>query len=321
MTEALHISLAPLQGFTDFPFRKTIAQHASGIDVAYSPFIATNENPEIAPSRLKDVWPDNKPQLPVIPQVLTHSPKAFIRMADALWQLGYSVINWNLGCPFPVVVKKQKGSGLLPHPERIDGILNEVIPAIRNTLSIKCRLGWDSPKQIMDLVPVFNRYPLHEVIIHPRLGTQKYSGKLDLNTFAKAATSIQAPVVFNGDISNLDGWNHIHTLFPEQSRFMIGRGLIQNPFLAEEIRMNKELNNKVTRFQKFHTTLFEEYDHVLWGPTHIVDRMKGFWSFFSLSFENGHKVFKQIKKCHDKSRYLKIVQTFFDSSPTWKEES
>jgi len=151
--------MAPMRGFTDSIYRNTFNTFFGGFDVAVAPFISTLNTKKIKHSYLKDLLPENNSSIPVVPQLLSKSPDDFIVFANRLSDMGYATINWNLGCPFPMVAKKKRGSGLLPHPDRIDSFLEKTIPSIPNRLSIKARLGRESAEEIVRLMPVFNRYP------------------------------------------------------------------------------------------------------------------------------------------------------------------
>ena len=177
--------LAPLRGFTEFIYRNAFVRHFGGFDLAVAPFIPTMTAARFKKAHLTDVLPENNQAMPVIPQIIGNKPEDFIPLAKRLSDLGYDTVNWNLGCPFPMVAKKQRGSGLLPHPQKIEAFLEATLPAIPNRLSVKVRLGRKKTDEILALLPIFNRYPLDEVIVHPRTGKQMYGGEPNLDMFEK----------------------------------------------------------------------------------------------------------------------------------------
>ncbi len=314
----IRLYMAPLRGFTDSIYRNTFNIFFGGFDVAVAPFISTTSTKKIKRSRLKDVLPKNNSSIKVIPQLLSKSADDFIVFADRLFDLGYEEVNWNLGCPFPMVAKKKRGSGLLPHPDMIDSFLEKTIPSIPNKLSVKTRLGRESADEIVKLMPIFNQYPLKEIIIHPRTGIQMYMGEPDLEMFEKCLPLADHPLVYNGDITDLDTFIALSGRFKTIDSWMIGRGALANPFLPSIIRNGVDIYpNKVDKIKEFHDMLFEQYDQVLSGPSHIVDRMKGFWGYFSRSFENGRVVLKKIHKTRKKGHYLDTVARFFDTDAVW----
>ena len=201
-----------------------------------APFISSVQARTIKPSYLKDILPENNPAMPVIPQVLSNNADDFLFLANKIFDLGFTEINWNLGCPSPTVVNKKRGSGLLPFPDMIEQFLDHVIPRLQARLSIKLRLGRHHTQETDALWPIFNQYPLTELILHPRLGVQLYAGSVDLDSFASALPRIKHPVVYNGDIKTVADFIKLRQRFPGINSWMIGRGLLANPFLAAAIR-------------------------------------------------------------------------------------
>ncbi len=311
--------LAPLRGFTDYIYRNTFARHFDGFDNAVTPFIPTLKTIRAKPSHLKDVLPENNLAIPVVPQIIGNNHENFIPLARQLAGLGYDTVNWNLGCPFPMVAKKQRGSGLLPYPDRIDHFLEKTVPAIPNRLSVKIRLGRKTPDEVFKLLPVLNRYPLKEIIIHPRTGVQMYSGEPDLDTFEQCLEATHHRIMYNGDINNLATFKRLAGRFEEIKHWMIGRGAIINPFLPAIIKAGKDdFTNRVERFRCFYEDLFGEYQSVFFGPGHLLERMKGFWFYFSQAFEDGRKIRKKVHRTLKLDRYMDIVERFFDENAKWK---
>lgn len=306
------IILAPLQGFTDMTFRNVYSDHFKGVDEAVAPFISTMGQQRLKPSRIKDVLPENNRKMPVVPQILSNVAKDFIFLARHLYDIGYSRVNWNLGCPHSKIAKKKRGSGLLPHPEMIDSILSGIIPAIPNTLSVKVRLGRKSKIEINELIPVFNRHNLDEIILHPRTGIQMYEGTSDHDAFGSALEQSRHPFTYNGDIRDLESFDIVQKKFETIRRFMIGRGILSNPFLPEQIKKHNEKSDFYIRLKDFHTDLFDHYRAVLSGPGHLTGRMKGFWKYLGPSFRHDKKHLKQIFKAQTTDTYLAAVDRFFD---------
>ena len=317
MTPILY--LAPLRGFTNAVFRNVFSQFFDGVDLAVSPFISTTDSRRVRDCHVRDVLPENNRSMPVIPQIIGNDPEAFIRMARHLADLGYTGVNWNLGCPFPMVARKQRGSGMLPYPDRIDAFLDRVLPQVPCGISIKARLGRYSNEEIFRLIPVFNRYPLTEVIIHPRTGVQMYDGRPDIDAFGRCLGQLRHPVVYNGDIRRLADVAALSERFPAVHGWMIGRGVLINPFLPALIKANRDgFPEKIDRFRKFHDALFAAYRDVFSGPGHLVERMKGFWGYFSLAFEDARKLLKQIRKIRLPEAYMDRVSRFFDTEAVWR---
>ncbi len=313
--DQITIILAPLQGFTDVTYRNVYSDHFSGLNEAVAPFISTMGQKRLKPSRIKDVNPENNQKLFVVPQILGNNAKDFIFLADHLYAMGHKRINWNLGCPHSKIAKKKRGSGLLMYPEIIDAFLDEVLPKLSNTLSVKIRLGRKSKDEITKLLPVLDQYPLDEIILHPRTGEQMYTGTSDHKAFAKALENSRHPFTYNGDITNVASFNIVQKRFPDIQRFMIGRGILSNPFLAEQIKGIPSNKNKLTRLEDFHDALFQGYQSIFSGPGHLTGRMKGFWNYIGPSFDDSRKPLKNILKSTSLIQYQDRVRLFFEANP------
>jgi tRNA-dihydrouridine synthase len=310
--------LAPLRGYSDAVFRNAFCRHLSGFHRAVAPFVPTVSGPRVRPGLLADLLPDNNRLLSVTPQIIGKNAEDFLLVARALADLGYDQVNWNLGCPFPMVMKKGRGCGLLPHPEKIDAFLERVHAADRIRISVKVRLGRIDPDEIFDVLPVLNRYPLSEIILHPRTAAQMYGGRPDWVRFSAAAAESAHPVVYNGDINTVGDFCRASRRFPGIDRWMIGRGVLVDPFLPSAIGgAPPPENERLERFRAFHDDLVEGYRRRLSGPGHLLDRMKGFWKYIGIGFEGGRRAAKQIHRCKGIQRYNELVEAFFDAGPTW----
>lgn len=313
-----HLILAPLRGFTDRVFRNAFQHHFQGIEEAVAPFVTSIKGQRIKPSHLKDLMPADNRAMPIVPQILSNNPDEFICLANTLVDLGYREINWNLGCPFPMVAKKMRGSGLLPHPDMIDRILDQTFRGLCGGLSIKTRLGRFSGDEMKRLIPVFNRYPLTRVIVHPRTGVQMYTGNVDLKAFQECLTRLSHPVIFNGDINDPAKFQFLQSRFPTVSGWMLGRGVLTNPFLPEMIQSKaRPIHSRNIRFEKFHDDLMAGYSHLFSGPGHVLDRMKGFWRYFAADFPDGRQIMKKIRKADSLGRYRHVVAGVVDGQDRW----
>ncbi len=316
--KAFQLCLAPLKGVTDVLFRNTYAEFFNGIDWAVAPFLSTPRGPCIKPSFLKDVLPENNRGMPVIPQVMSKRAENFLPLAMVLIDLGYDRVNWNLGCPYPMVAKKGRGSGLLPDPEAIERFLAATCAVMPGQLSIKMRLGRYRVDEIFELIPILNRYPIKEIIIHPRTGVQMYEGTPDLEVFERCLSICQHPVIYNGDIVNRQVFEQLRSRFPEITTWMIGRAAVADPFFCDGLKgRHWAASQKNEIFRAFHDALYARYSERLCGPSHLLNRMKAMWAYFEKSFEQGAKVRKQINKSQKIHRYEQIVNDFFDSGPIW----
>jgi len=306
--------MAPMKGFTDHLFRKIFADHFGGFDLAVAPFISSKRDNKFKRKYVKDVLPENNTRLPVVPQILSKTAEDFAALANYLYDLGYETANWNLGCPYPMVAKKRRGAGMLPHTEMIQAFLDQAIPLLKGTISIKIRLGWRSADDVFRLIPILNRYPLEELIIHPRTGIQRYDGAVDLEAFEQSVSMINHPVVYNGDIKTFEDFTRLSRRFGNVNRWMIGRWCLANPFLPLTIKTGKDdIPDKIEKMKQFHQGLFEAYSLALEGPSHLLNKMKGLWRYFSLPFIDCNKSIKKIRKSRRPDQYLAQVNLFFET--------
>ncbi|HAR62849.1 MAG: tRNA-dihydrouridine synthase family protein [Candidatus Margulisiibacteriota bacterium] len=306
--------LAPIQGITESLFRNIFPKYFKGFDLAIAPFIATSHSNKLRGVVARELDPKNNYGIKTIPQILSKNAQDFISLANSLSELGYDVINWNLGCPFPVVVKKGKGSGMLPHPDQIDSFLEKVIPDIKSKISVKLRLGLYSSEEILQIIPILNRYPLHEIIIHPRTGKQMYKGVVDLDAFETCLALSKHSVVYNGDIDSSSTFQKFSGRFNTVNKWMLGRGALANPFLPEEIQTKTihTNNEKLEILCNFHNELFDGYSKILSGPAHLTDKMKEIWSFLGNCFEDSKTIQQKIYRIHTTQKYKELINQLFN---------
>ncbi len=303
--------LAPMRGITTMHYRKAFARHFQGLNAEMAPFIPTVNAGKINPKLLRDVLPENNSGLPLIPQLIGNQAADFVNMAKALHNLGYEEVNWNLGCPHKPVRKKQRGSGLLPHPERINALLETICAESPCKISVKIRLGVSDKSELMNLIPILNRHPLSEVIVHPRTAEQMYDGTVDLDAFAEAYAEIEHPVCYNGDITDLAFFQGLEPYCTRVHKFMIGRGLLANPFLCEVIQSGNPITeNAIKRLGAFHDEVLANYQTVIDGDVPMLGKMKEFWTYQATHLSNGRKMFKKLKKTERLATYKAIVSEF-----------
>jgi tRNA-dihydrouridine synthase B len=306
----LTINSSPLQGFTDFRFRNAFQRFFGGIDQYIAPYIRVNGKLEIKPGNERDILPANNSSLNLIPQIITKDADEFLFVARHVQKLGYTELNWNLGCPYPMVAKRGMGSGLLSMPEKIDEILTRVYAETDIQVSVKMRLGYDSSREIFQVLPVLERYHLANIIIHPRIGKQLYKGEVDLKTFEECLGQTSHKIFYNGDITSVRSFREMKERFPTINNWMIGRGLLADPFLPAMIKADNPVypENRYEVLNSFHDALFSSYEEALSGQKHLLMKMYPFWEFFIQSFPLSPKSLKKIKKAQSLSVYKEVVK-------------
>jgi len=306
---------APLQGFTDFTFRKVFSEVFGGVDKYFIPYLSFGKGREIKKSSLKEVFPENNAAQPVVPQVLFSDVNELFDLVTILVKHGYPEINLNLGCPYPMATNKGRGAAWLEKPEALHETLRQLYgQGLQVNFSVKMRVGMTNDQDFRVIADVLNQFPLTEVIFHPRTASQMYDGKANPLLFADAMSLINHPLVYNGDLFSVTDFQELQTLLPEQNSWMIGRGLLIDPALSMKLKGHvfdsKEL---VRRKKEFHDRLLESYSARLEGSGHLLMKMNQFWTYFSESFENPHKTMKLVKKSGSLLKYNAAVTEIFRS--------
>jgi len=304
---------APLQGFTDFAFRKTLSEMYGGVTKYFIPYLSYGKGREIKKSQLKEILPENNTGMPAIPQVLFSDSKELFELVKILTDNGYQEINLNLGCPYPMATNRGRGAAWLDQPQALDEILGQLYEReTQAKFSVKLRAGMNNTDQIASVFEVLNKYPLQEVIYHTRTASQMYEGKADPELFAQALTIVKHPMVYNGDIFSVEDLNGLKKLLPEQHLWMTGRGLLIDPSLASRLTGTEMEESQLKKKRKeFHDQIFEQYSERLQGSGHLLAKMNQFWIYFSQSFENPHKAMKMVKKAGSLIKYNAAVAEIF----------
>ena len=215
---------APMEGITGHIYRRVHGECFRSPDKYFTPFLVPGTKKIFRNREIQDILPENNPGLTVVPQILTGKREDFIRGARELQRYGFQEINLNLGCPSGTVVAKGKGSGMLADPDQLEAFLDEIFSALDLKISVKTRIGLEEPEEFSRLLTLFNRFPLSELIVHPRLRKDFYKGKPDLEAFALAVRESKNPLCYNGDLFSKEMVRQFTEQFPSVDRLMLGRG-------------------------------------------------------------------------------------------------
>jgi len=304
----MQLYLAPLQGLTDWIFRESYCQHIGHFDKTFTPFMRVQRGDFYRPSQCNDLLPEHNTFQKPVPQFLGNDTESFKRFEELCLRNGYLETNINMGCPYPMITGKRMGAGLLAQPAEVGSLLEGVFANTQLKISIKCRLGMESTDEFKQLIPVFNSFPLEEIIIHPRIGKQQYKGEADVEAFALYAKQLNHPVCYNGDILTVADIERVRELAPQVDLIMIGRGILQNPFLLAEIRQQElTLKEKVNMLRSFHTSIIEHCKQKYSGDLHFLKRLEEMWEYQANVFENGHKIYKMVKKSKTLDQYEAVI--------------
>jgi tRNA-dihydrouridine synthase len=311
----MNLFLAPIQGMTKACYRNAFERYFGSIDAYYTPFISPSEMKKVSLLLLKDLLPEhNDPSIKLVPQLLCNDGSHFKSFACTLSDMGYSEINWNIGCPYPMVTNKKRGAGILAYPDMIKKFLDTACSGNSYVISVKMRLGLNDPEDGFHVMKVLNEYPLSGVIIHARTGIQMYTGHADIDAFEALAASCKHEITYNGDIFTYEDFMRISTRLPFVNNFMLGRGALIDPFLPSAIKGHTVSSaDKMLKLRQFHDEIFNYYRNQLSGEKHLCDKMKEFWNYLHIPIEKEDKFKKKIKKCHRCSDYLELTHQIFEA--------
>jgi tRNA-dihydrouridine synthase len=298
-----------MEGVTGYIYRNAHHSFFDNIDKYFAPFIVANQGGSFKSREINDILPQNNEGLCLIPQLLTNNAEDFIHTSKKIKQLGYNEINLNLGCPSGTVVSKNRGSGFLSKRRELDVFLEEIFAKPVTKISIKTRIGKDHPEEFYELMQIFNKYPLEELIIHPRVQKDYYKNSPNLKIFREALAVSKNPVCYNGDIFNADAYNDFTAAFPGVETLMLGRGLLTNPGLLSDIASGIKLDKKLLK--EFHDKIYEDYKKILFGDRNVLFKMKEVWFYMIHVFSDNAKYAKKIKKAERLHDYDEAVSSLF----------
>jgi len=304
----MEVYLAPMQGLTDWIFRESFYEHIGQFDKSFAPFIRVQSGEFYRPSQCNDILPEHNTFQKPVPQFLGNDVESFKRFEELCLEHHYTEVNINMGCPFIKVLNKGMGAGMIPHPDKVARFLELVFASTKLQISIKCRLGQERVTEFEQLIPVFNDFPILEIIVHPRVARQMYNGEVDLEAFSLYSKELKHPVCYSGDIVNKTDVERIQALSPQVNKIMIGRGILQHPFLLDEIRQKEvSKNEKVSRLRAFHISLIERCKEKYAGDLNLLRRLEELWEYHAEGFEAGRKILKQVKKCNTLVKYEAVI--------------
>lgn len=241
---------APMEGITGYVFRNAYEAVFSGIDKYFSPFIVPHKNREFKTRELKDIFPEHNDNIYLVPQILTNDAGDFLRAAETFRELGYEEVNLNLGCPSGTVTAKGKGAGFLAYPKELDIFLENIYEKANVKISIKTRIGISSKEEFARLMEIYRKYPIEELIIHPRLLQDYYKNTPDIDAFAQAARNYPGKIIYNGDIFSKEDYLALTARVSHLDGVMLGRGLLMNPGLVRDIK--GEMSVTMDEVKEFH---------------------------------------------------------------------
>ena len=309
----MELSLGPLQTYTDHHFRNAHEVVYGGVDKFYAPYLRMNTDGTIKAGPKVDILPENN-KVSVVPQVMCCSVDDFFILHDYIESLGYSELNWNMGCPYPMVTNRGLGAGILNKPEILREWLEQIYPKLKLKLGIKMRMGMESTEEIFDLLPILNDFPLTEIIIHARFANQLYNGGCDVDRFKQTIEKTKHKVVYNGDIRDPEGFGELLKTLPTTESFMIGRGAVKNPAIFQEIKTGELLDGKTYRLKliEFSKLIEESCLRSNSNEGFALMRLKSYWEGFCEEITEGKSLYRRLKKSDRLIEFWQIINQYLE---------
>lgn len=301
----MNLYFAPLEGITTYIYRNTHFKMFGGCDSYFSPFISPSYNEKVSLKMLRDILPENNGDTPLKVQVLCNHPEAFRRFALKITELGYDEVNINLGCPSGTVVGKGRGAGFLREPDLLEEFLNEVFFDNHIKISVKTRAGFYSGDEMQRLMEIYNKYPMTNLIIHPRVREDYYKAFPRHDVFRKAYDVSENKVCFNGNIFDTDDYSRIANDYPNLEGVMLGRGAVANPALFREIKGGAKLTT--AELLEFTQKLKDNYYELLKSDTYTLHKLKEIWLYMMWNYPEEKKILKAIKKSDKCSELMNAI--------------
>lgn len=304
---SIPIHFAPLQGYTDDVYRRIHHELIGGIQTYYTSFLRM-EGGGVRSKDMRDIRPEFNEGVPVVPQIIVKSMKEFEFLTDIVEEKGYSRLDINMGCPFPLQAKHGRGSGLLAHVDIVSEMAKTIASKSSLKFSVKMRLGWENADEWRPVLDILNEIPLEQITLHPRIGTQQYKGSVNMEAFNEFYALCKHPMIYNGDVTTVNGIRQLEENYPKLAGIMIGRGLLARPSLATEYVSGLELPWEKRRLTllDFHDRLKAHYETTANSEAQVHSRLRLFWEY--MEEELGRKVYKKIMKAGNLKNYLAAVR-------------
>ena len=304
--------VAPMEGLTDRVWRQAHQKWfgwAGAPAKYYAPFLSPPENRVLIKKKMAELAPESNPGAPVVPQLLAKDGALAAWMVGQLRQLGYTEVNLNFGCPSGTVTAKGKGSGMLRDLDKLDAFLAALFAEAEGPLTVKTRLGVEKPEEFAAVLEVYNRYPIAELTIHPRVMRQQYRGEADREAFAKALPECRMPVCYNGDLTTVEQIRAFEADFPTVQSLMVGRGIIADPALFRQALGGPTATKEELR--GYLDDLYQDYTALFGSAGCAISRMKGHWFYLIHRFEGSERLEKQLRKLREPWEYETVVNQIF----------
>ena len=303
-----------MQDVTDLPFMRLMSGYG-GPDLYVTEYFRVTPDSCLDAATLRSIT-ENETGRPVIAQMIGQDIPALLRTARELEKHPVAGIDLNLGCPAPVVCRKDAGGGLLRQPERVDEILRALRDTIQGRFTVKCRVGYADKAEFPRLLEVFQKHDIQMLTIHGRTVRDAYKTPVHPECVAMAVSAMSCPVIANGNVVDVPtGAAYLRRT--GAAGLMIGRGAIRNPWLFAQLRAHfeggpapapgrRDLLDYVHRLYR-ETAAF----HSAPCPTKQVQKMKRYMVFISTGIDEG-RFEHRIRRTGTEAEFFTICHEHLD---------
>ncbi len=333
--------MAPMEGVTGYQYRMTYHQFYQDADRYFTPFLVGKK---LSAREKSEVSLTNNAGMNLIPQILTNRADEFVYVANHLkWDYGYEEVNLNLGCPSGTVASKNRGSGFLRVLDELEEFLDYIYANAETKISIKTRIGVEDASNWPEILDLYLKYPMSELIVHPRTQKQGYGGAPDLEAFALAVEKLAAkeqssgvhiPLIYNGNVNSVADRDLVADKFPTIDGMMCARGMIADPgliprlmrtpiakpteVLLSDLRKKERdglakywTDEEVETFRSFMNAVFQTYKKDNLSEKNMLFKVKELWSYWYKNFGNADQVLREVQKSTGALEYGAAVNNAF----------
>lgn len=298
-----NVFLAPMAGITDVPYRSICKEFGAGL--TYSEMISA-KGMHYNDEKTKLLMKKAENETPFAVQIFGSDADILAKVAEEISDSA-DIIDMNMGCPAPKVVKNGDGSKLMLSPDLIDEITKKVVEKAKVPVTIKIRKGWDKEHvNAVQIAKIAEKNGISAITVHGRTREEFYSGKADWDIIKEVKDSVSIPVIGNGDITGIETANEIFEK-TNCDAIMIGRASLGNPWIFEEIisgqKVNKTCEDVKKMIEKHLEMLIKEK-----GEYTAIREMRKHIAWYIKGFANAAEIRKRVNEIDELEELKNMIQ-------------
>lgn len=302
-----------MQDVTNLAFLEVLTRYG-GADVYVTEYFRVHADSKPDPWILRSI-DENPTGRPVFAQMIGQDVEALVRTAKELLEHPVAGIDLNLGCPAPVVCRKEAGGGLLRNLPKVDRILEALRDSIPGRFTVKTRIGYHSPEEFAALLELFSQHAIDALAIHGRTVAERYQSPVHPDCIRLAVETLSCPVIANGNVVDVDTGVAFHQQ-THAAGLMIGRGAIRNPWLFDQLRSAFQGESPVQPSGRDLLGYIEAlYESIASHTTHFdpklhVQQMKKTMVFVTQGHDQEFEF--RLRRCKSPEDFHEICRTYLD---------